>query len=107
MSVCSLVPACRGTDGQRCAGPPAEVNPLAAVAGRHAPNARQRFLAPEGRVVDTGNGNVSHTGVIGGLRGDIEDLLTQQRCLGGLLRYDRAADWNEVRGLAYLRYRTE
>ncbi|MBC4014115.1 glycosyl hydrolase family 5 [Siccirubricoccus deserti] len=35
-----------------------------AAAGRHDPEwigFRQRFMAPEGRVVDTGNGNVSHT----------------------------------------------
>ncbi|GGC26551.1 hypothetical protein GCM10011504_00980 [Siccirubricoccus deserti] len=45
--------------------------------------------------------------MIGGLRGDIEYPLTPQLRLGGLFRYDRAADWNEARGLVYLRYRTE
>ncbi|MBV1796702.1 cellulose biosynthesis protein BcsC [Siccirubricoccus sp. G192] len=49
----------------------------------------------------------SQSGFIGGLRGDIEYPLTPQLRLGGLLRYDRAANWNEARGLLYLRYRTE
>ena len=49
----------------------------------------------------------NRTGVVGGLRGDIEYPLTPQLRLGGLFRYDRAADWNEARGLLYLRYRTE
>jgi hypothetical protein len=49
----------------------------------------------------------NQTGVVGGLRGDIEYPLTPQLRLGGLFRYDRAAEWNEARGQVYLRYRTE
>jgi tetratricopeptide (TPR) repeat protein len=45
------------------------------------------------------------TGVTGGLRGDVEYMLTPQLRIGGALRWDQAADWSEARGLLYARYR--
>jgi Tfp pilus assembly protein PilF len=45
------------------------------------------------------------TGLTGGLRGDIEYMLTPQLRIGGALRFDQAADWSETRGLVYARYR--
>jgi hypothetical protein len=47
----------------------------------------------------------TQSGFVGGLRADAEYPLTSQFRLGGQLRYDRAADWNEARGMLYLRYR--
>jgi tetratricopeptide (TPR) repeat protein len=47
----------------------------------------------------------SKSGISGGLRGDIEYLITPQLRIGGALRFDRSADWNETRGLLYARYR--
>ncbi|MDO9708074.1 cellulose biosynthesis protein BcsC [Paracraurococcus lichenis] len=45
------------------------------------------------------------SGITGGLRGDIEYSITPQLRIGGLLRYDRTANWNEARGMLYARYR--
>jgi tetratricopeptide (TPR) repeat protein len=45
------------------------------------------------------------TGLTGGLRGDIEYTVTPQLRIGGALRFDQAADWNEARGIVYARYR--
>lgn len=45
------------------------------------------------------------TGLTGGLRGDIEYMITPQLRIGGALRFDQAADWSETRGLVYARYR--
>jgi hypothetical protein len=42
-----------------------------------------------------------------GLRGDLEYRITQQLRLGGLLSFDRSADYNEARGLFYARYTLE
>jgi tetratricopeptide (TPR) repeat protein len=47
----------------------------------------------------------SETGLIGGLRGDVEYAITPAFRIGGLLRYDRAANWHEARGLLSARYR--
>ncbi|MFC0409477.1 cellulose biosynthesis protein BcsC [Roseomonas elaeocarpi] len=47
------------------------------------------------------------TTVVGGVRLDLEYSLTPQLRLGGLLRYDRSADWNETRGMLFARYRFE
>ena len=47
----------------------------------------------------------SKSGLTGGLRGDIEYMLTPQLRIGGALRIDQAADWSETRGLVYARYR--
>jgi predicted Zn-dependent protease len=47
----------------------------------------------------------SKTGLTGGLRGDIEYMVTPQLRIGGALRFDQAADWSETRGLVYARYR--
>lgn len=49
----------------------------------------------------------SRTGVTGGVRADLEYRLAPQLGLGTALRYDRAANWNEARGLVYLRYRIQ
>lgn len=49
----------------------------------------------------------SQTGISGGLRSDVEYQLSQNLRLGALLRYDRSADWNEVRGMVFARYRFE
>ncbi|MBR0662845.1 tetratricopeptide repeat protein [Roseomonas hellenica] len=46
----------------------------------------------------------SQSGVVVGLRGDLEYRITQQLRLGGLLSFDRSADYNEARGLLYARY---
>lgn len=45
------------------------------------------------------------TGLTGGLRGDIEYMVTPQLRIGGALRFDQAADWSEARGIVYARYR--
>jgi Tfp pilus assembly protein PilF len=55
--------------------------------------------------IQTSYAGQNQTGVIGGLRADLEYALTPQLRLGGLLRYDRSADWNEARGMLYARYR--
>jgi tetratricopeptide (TPR) repeat protein len=47
----------------------------------------------------------SKTGLTGGLRGDIEYMITPQLRIGGAVRFDQAADWSETRGLVYARYR--
>jgi tetratricopeptide (TPR) repeat protein len=47
----------------------------------------------------------SKTGVNAGLRGDLEYMVTPQLRIGGTIRFDQAADWNEARGLLYARYR--
>ncbi len=47
----------------------------------------------------------SETGLVGGLRGDVEYAITPAFRVGGLLRYDRAANWHEARGLLSARYR--
>lgn len=47
----------------------------------------------------------SEAGVIGGVRADIEYAISPNLRVGGLLRYDRTANWEEVRGLAFARYR--
>lgn len=47
----------------------------------------------------------SSTGLTGGLRGDLEYMVTPQLRIGGALRFDQAADWSEARGLFYARYR--
>ncbi|MGX9963177.1 cellulose synthase subunit BcsC-related outer membrane protein [Roseomonas sp. F4] len=55
--------------------------------------------------VDAFYAGQSKTGLTGGLRGDIEYMLTPQLRIGGALRFDQAADWSETRGLFYARYR--
>ncbi|MGG5808852.1 cellulose synthase subunit BcsC-related outer membrane protein [Falsiroseomonas sp. CW058] len=45
------------------------------------------------------------TGLTGGLRGDLEYMVTPQLRIGGALRFDQAADWSEARGIVYARYR--
>jgi Tfp pilus assembly protein PilF len=47
----------------------------------------------------------SQSGVIGGLRGDIEYAVTPNFRIGGLLRYERTGNWEEARGLVFARYR--
>ncbi|TCZ57820.1 cellulose biosynthesis protein BcsC [Roseicella aquatilis] len=47
----------------------------------------------------------SNSGIMGGLRADLEYAVTPNLRLGGLLRYDRTANWNEARGLLFARYR--
>lgn len=47
----------------------------------------------------------SKTGLTGGLRADIEYMVTPQLRIGGALRFDQAADWSEGRGIVYARYR--
>jgi hypothetical protein len=47
----------------------------------------------------------SNSGVSGGVRADLEYSVTPNLRLGGLLRYDRTANWNEARGLVFARYR--
>ncbi len=55
--------------------------------------------------VDAFYAGQSKTGLTGGLRGDIEYMITPQLRIGGALRFDQAADWSETRGLLYARYR--
>ena len=50
-------------------------------------------------------GVLERRGVIGGLRGDIEYAVTPTLAIGGLLRYDQAANWSETRGMLFARYR--
>ncbi|MCX7686080.1 MAG: cellulose synthase subunit BcsC-related outer membrane protein [Acetobacteraceae bacterium] len=47
----------------------------------------------------------STSGFGGQLRGDIEYRLRPNLSIGGLFRYDRAADWSETRALLFTRYR--
>ena len=47
----------------------------------------------------------SETGLTGGIRGDLEYSVTPNLRIGGLLRYERTANWNEARGLFFARYR--
>ena len=47
----------------------------------------------------------SESGVIGGIRADIEYAVTPNLRIGGLIRYERTANFEEVRGLAFARYR--
>ncbi len=47
----------------------------------------------------------SESGVIGGVRGDVEYAVTPNLRIGALLRYDRSGNFEEVRGLAFARYR--
>ncbi|MBR0653411.1 tetratricopeptide repeat protein [Roseomonas terrae] len=47
----------------------------------------------------------SESGVIGSLRGDLEYAMTRDLALGAMVRYDRAANWNEGRAGVYVRYR--
>lgn len=49
----------------------------------------------------------SQSGFTGGLRGNVEYALTPQLRLGGALRFQKAADWDEARGIFYIRYRME
>jgi len=46
----------------------------------------------------------SQAGVVASVRGDLEYRINQQIRVGGLLRFERTADFNETRGLMYLRY---
>ncbi|NKC30966.1 cellulose biosynthesis protein BcsC [Falsiroseomonas selenitidurans] len=55
--------------------------------------------------VDAFYAGQTKTGLTGGLRGDLEYMLTPQLRIGGALRFDQAADWSETRGLVYARYR--
>jgi Tfp pilus assembly protein PilF len=55
--------------------------------------------------VDAFYAGQSKTGLTGGLRGDIEYMITPQLRIGGAVRFDQAADWSETRGLVYARYR--
>ena len=47
----------------------------------------------------------AQAGVVGGLRGDAEYAVTPSLRVGGLLRYERTANWEEFRGLVFARYR--
>jgi tetratricopeptide (TPR) repeat protein len=47
----------------------------------------------------------SESGVIGSLRGDLEYAMTRDLALGAMVRYDRAANWNEGRAGVFVRYR--
>ncbi|WP_431271075.1 cellulose synthase subunit BcsC-related outer membrane protein [Dankookia sp. P2] len=47
----------------------------------------------------------SNLGISGGVRADVEYSVTPNLRIGGLLRYDRTANWNEARGLVFARYR--
>lgn len=47
----------------------------------------------------------SESGIIGGVRADIEYSVSSSLRLGALLRYERTANWEEARGLLYARYR--
>lgn len=53
----------------------------------------------------TTNPSQSESGVIGSFRGDLEYALSRDLALGAMLRYDRAANWNEGRAGVYVRYR--
>ncbi len=51
------------------------------------------------------NPGQTKTGLTGGLRGDLEYAVSPQLRIGGALRWDQAAEWNEARALLYARYR--
>jgi tetratricopeptide (TPR) repeat protein len=53
------------------------------------------------------NPSQSESGVIGSFRADLEYALTRDLALGAMLRYDRAANWNESRAGVYVRYRLD
>ncbi len=57
------------------------------------------------RTIDAFYPGQTKTGVTGGLRGDLEYMVTPQLRIGGALRFDQAADWSEARGIVYARYR--
>ena len=69
---------------------------------------QQAQLAAQGAsnpLVIVTNPSQSQSGVIGSLRADLEYALTHDLALGAMLRYDRAADWNEARAGVFVRYR--
>ncbi len=45
------------------------------------------------------------SGIIGGVRADLDYAVTSNLRIGALLRYDRTANWNEARGMFFARYR--
>jgi hypothetical protein len=47
----------------------------------------------------------NESGIIGGVRCDIEYSITPNLRIGALLRYDRSQNWSEARGLMFARYR--
>ncbi|MBY0338769.1 MAG: BCSC C-terminal domain-containing protein [Acetobacteraceae bacterium] len=47
----------------------------------------------------------TQSGVIGGVRADLEYSVTPNFRIGGLLRYERTGNWEEARGLVFARYR--
>lgn len=47
----------------------------------------------------------SESGLIGGVRADLEYTITPNLRVGGLLRYSRSGNFDEARGLVYARYR--
>ena len=51
------------------------------------------------------NPSQSESGVIGSIRGDLEYALSRDLALGAMVRYDRAANWNEGRAGVFVRYR--
>ena len=66
-------------------------------------SAAQSALAASGAVAT--QAARSESGVVGGVRGDLEYSLSPNLRIGGLLRYDRSATWNEARGVLFARYR--
>jgi thioredoxin-like negative regulator of GroEL len=65
---------------------------------------RLQAAAANDPTLATSHAGKTQSGFVGGLRADAEYPLTPQLRLGAALRYDRAANWNEARGMLYLRY---
>jgi hypothetical protein len=64
-------------------------------------------LAASDNTLNTHYPSQDKTGLTAGLRGDLEYAVTPALRIGGALRLDQAADWNEYRALLYARYRFE
>lgn len=62
-----------------------------------------RFAAGNSSIVTTYPGK-SQSGVIGNAHGTIEYQANPSLRIGGLLRYDRAGDWNELSASVFARY---
>lgn len=66
--------------------------------------ARLVALAATNPLVATTYPGKSQTGVIGNAHGTVEYQASPSLRLGGLLRYDRAGDWNELAATVFARY---
>ncbi|MCK8784318.1 cellulose synthase subunit BcsC-related outer membrane protein [Roseomonas sp. NAR14] len=62
-------------------------------------------LAAADPTIPTRSASQRQSGLIGGVRGNIEYAVTPNFRLGALVRFDSTGNWNETRGLLFARYR--